>query len=860
MKSLILTTLSLLITLGTFAQAPDGFSYQAVIRDANSNLVTDKNIGVQISILKDSVTGIPVYTERHNSKTNQNGLLTLQVGNGTVTIGDFSFIDWSKTTFFIKTEIDLLGGTNYTQSGTSQLLSVPYALHAKTAETAENAKTAENLSVVNGLPGQQLKIDEQGVPKWTGEAFPIVSTVSISSVSATSVIVNINISSDGGKSVSSRGVVFNTSINPTISNSKKMSGSGTGSFSITLTDLTPNTTYYVRGFGTNEVGTGYGSNLTFTTLQPTIPIISTNSITSLTQNSAISGGVISSNGGSVINARGVVWNTAPNPTISDNKTNDGTGSGNFNSSISGLTPNTLYYLRSYATNSVGTAYGNELSFTTSQLSIPILSTLEVFNITSNSASSGGVISSNGGSDISAKGVVWSTASNPTLADSKTTDGTGSENYNSVLTALTPGITYYVRAYATNSTGTGYGAQRTFTTASELKTIANIILDSIGNIGTTTATAYANIIDEGGGTITERGIVWNTQPLVSASINTRVVSSGSGIGSFVTIINSGIGNNRTYYVRAYAVNRFGVSYSNELQIRTITGLATLTTIAINSYSETATSGGNITDDGGSAISARGVVWSTNPNPTISDSKTVDGAGIGAFSSRLTELNPKTDYYVRAYATNSFGTAYGNEILFTTKATPTTVTDIDGNIYNTVQIGEQEWMAENLKTTRYRTGAEIPYVLANEDWSNLKSGAWCYFDHNETNNALYGKLYNGYTIQGDSLCPTGWHVPTIDEWRILINYLGGGSIAAKKLKEVGTTFWYGNIGATNESAFSARGGGFRESSFSNLKESAGWWSSTSSGNNINRTFQLDPFGFINYWDNFLFNGLSIRCLKN
>jgi hypothetical protein len=138
MKSLILTTLSLLITLGTFAQAPDGFSYQAVIRDANSNLVTDKNIGVQISILKDSVTGIPVYTERHTSKTNQNGLLTLQVGNGTVTIGDFSFIDWSKTTFFIKTEIDLLGGTNYTQSGTSQLLSVPYALHAKTAETAEN--------------------------------------------------------------------------------------------------------------------------------------------------------------------------------------------------------------------------------------------------------------------------------------------------------------------------------------------------------------------------------------------------------------------------------------------------------------------------------------------------------------------------------------------------------------------------------------------------------------------------------------------------------------------------------------------------------------------------------------------------
>jgi hypothetical protein len=138
MKSIVISTLSLLTTLGTFAQAPDGFSYQAVIRDANSNLVTDKNIGVQISILKDSVTGIPVYTERHTSKTNQNGLLTLQVGNGTVTMGDFSFIDWSKTTFFIKTEIDLLGGTNYTQSGTSQLLSVPYALHAKTAETAEN--------------------------------------------------------------------------------------------------------------------------------------------------------------------------------------------------------------------------------------------------------------------------------------------------------------------------------------------------------------------------------------------------------------------------------------------------------------------------------------------------------------------------------------------------------------------------------------------------------------------------------------------------------------------------------------------------------------------------------------------------
>ncbi|MGE4567787.1 MAG: hypothetical protein AB7C90_01220, partial [Bacteroidales bacterium] len=194
-----------------------------------------------------------------------------------------------------------------------------------------------------------------------------------------------------------------------------------------------------------------------------IPSLSTVSVTNLTASSATSGGSITRDGGAPITAKGVCWSTSPNPTLAGNKTTDGSGLGSFASSITGLEPGTLYYIKAYATNRVGTAYGNEIT-ATSLSTIATLSTGGLLAVTATSAIGGGNITSDGAAPITARGVCWSTRPNPTIAGSKTTNGTGTGSFTSFLTELTPVTTYYVRAYATNSVGTAYGNQVSVTTS------------------------------------------------------------------------------------------------------------------------------------------------------------------------------------------------------------------------------------------------------------------------------------------------------------------------------------------------------------------------------------------------------------
>lgn len=197
----------------------------------------------------------------------------------------------------------------------------------------------------------------------------------------------------------------------------------------------------------------------------TIPVLTTSVISNITLNGASSGGNITTNGGADITARGVVWSTSPNPTISlTTKTTDGVGVGTFTSNLISLIPNTAYYVRAYASNSAGTAYGNEVSFVTTSIQLPVLTTTAISNITPVSASSGGNITSDGGGSITARGVVWSTTQNPTVALlTKTIDGSGLGMFTSSITSLTSNTQYYVRAYATNSVGTSYGTQIIFST-------------------------------------------------------------------------------------------------------------------------------------------------------------------------------------------------------------------------------------------------------------------------------------------------------------------------------------------------------------------------------------------------------------
>ena len=200
------------------------------------------------------------------------------------------------------------------------------------------------------------------------------------------------------------------------------------------------------------------------------PVVTTADVTDIAASTAKCGGEVVMEKGYELSARGVCWSTSPNPTIGDNHTVDGEGKGSFESDISGLTESTTYYIRAYATNEYGTGYGEEKSFTTSAKTLPQITTANVTSITTNTAVCGGNVISDGGGTVTARGVCWSTSPNPTISNSKTTDGTGTGSFTSNITGLTANTTYYVRAYATNEYGTGYGEEKSFTTLAATGTI------------------------------------------------------------------------------------------------------------------------------------------------------------------------------------------------------------------------------------------------------------------------------------------------------------------------------------------------------------------------------------------------------
>ena len=223
---------------------------------------------------------------------------------------------------------------------------------------------------------------------------------------------------------------------------------------------------------------------------------------------------------------------------------------------------------------------------------------------------------------------------------------------------------------------------------------------------------------------------------------------------------------------------------------------------------------------------------------------------------------TKYYVRAYATSNADTIYGNEVFFSTQDE---VTDIDGNTYNTVQIGSQTWMAENLKTTKYNDGSEIPLVSDYLTWEELITPGYCWYNNNETTyNAPYGALYNWYTVNTGKLCPIGWHMSTDFESNILINYVGNNSTSGGRLKEIGSTHWLSpNTGAVDQYSYTALPGGSRRSdgSFVGIGSNGNWWST-----NEYSTYSA-YFKYIDYNSSSIFqyynykqNGFSVRCVKD
>lgn len=431
-------------------------------------------------------------------------------------------------------------------------------------------------------------------------------------------------------------------------------------------------------------------------------------------------------------------------------------------------------------------------------SIPILITYPVTDITVYTAYSGGNISHDGGSHITARGLIWQRDENPGLQNYEgiTFDGEGKGEFISHITDLEHGIKYYLRAYATNNAGTGYGQVYTFST---------------------------------------------TDGVVEFSV--------------------------------YAED---ISYSN------VTGIF------------------NIETDGGDNIVDRGLFWSrktlNNAHPPdfyYNDSIISVGQGNESFTYEITGLKSYREYFLRAYAINSIDTFISQPVLFKTIAFTDgvngTVTDIEGNVYNTITMGGNEWMTENLRTTKLNDGTPIPLVTGNQEWSNLESPAWCWYENDEEiYGQAYGALYNRYVIFTNKLCPEGWRVPDLEDlwdnltWYFLYEYnisnyypsdpllgnalkscrqvnspLGGDCDTSEHPRWAANNVHYG----LDSFGFSALPGGYRVSTgnFSYAGNRGYWWSTFDVAGRGRSFTLISNGGEFNISDPFNNHGLSVRCIR-
>ena len=512
----------------------------------------------------------------------------------------------------------------------------------------------------------QAEVD-LGTIEVEGPALPTVVTKTIQSVTADAAIIGGEVQTDGRLSVTARGICYGTETYPTVDGLRTTDGTGIGEFTSNLKNLQHNTIYYARAYATNRMGTAYGEQVKFTT-EEGVAIVVTDSIIRITAHSARCKGHVESDGGYPVTKRGTCWSKQPDPTIDDFCTNDGSGLGEFTSSMNDLIENTTYYVRTYATNSTSTTYGEQFIITTLD-GLAVVKTDSISAVTATGFTAYGNVLSDCDIPVIERGFCYSTSQYPTTENSYIKVGKGLGVYQGNITNLQVSTIYYVRAYAINETGTTYGEQVLVTTMDGLPIVNT-------NEETTTTALIINaggtVVDNGGFIITDRGICYsatNTTPTISDNFT----SGGKGNGSFSVSIQNLVPATK-YYLRAYATNENGTTYGTPISVMTKEGLPIVSTLETTATSVNITSGGNITSDRGYDITARGVCYSTqNSTPTIEDSYTTSGIGIGSFSTIITNVSVSTTYYVRAYATNIIGTGYGDVVtIITGDGLPTVIT--------------------------------------------------------------------------------------------------------------------------------------------------------------------------------------------
>ena len=520
--------------------------------------------------------------------------------------------------------------------------------------------------------------------KMTTEALPpSVTSGATSSITTTTATAAGEVTSANGATITERGIAYHTSTNPTTANSKQVVSGTTGSFTGNLTGLTPNTTYYWRAYATNSKGTTYGVNRNFTT-EPRPPVVSTGTPSGTTIDSiTVTGSSLTSNpDAQTIDEYGVVYSTSQNPTVANSKQTASGGSGSYNNTITGLTENTTYYIRAYVKwRGSDHSYGSQVSFKTQGRPVTTLNT---------PAASGSVTELRPnleftGNDPENNQITYQLQLNTTNSftspslDVLSASDTGFTNRSDVKTDpfysgnqirytlqtdLARGSDYYwrVRGKDTNGSDTwgNWTTARKFTVAAIAPTVT---ITGFADILDTSLKVNGTITDNGGATVTERGAVLSTSPNPTTS-DLKFTATGETFTAEAT----GLTASTTYYVRTYAINSAGTSYSTESTVMTLQPLAppTVTVGDPTRLIDVSTQiTGTVTLDGRREVTERGIVFSTDTNPDTDDNiVTANTIGLGEYTLLLSGLLPETTYYYRAYAINDQGTGYSAEKSFTT----------------------------------------------------------------------------------------------------------------------------------------------------------------------------------------------------
>lgn len=546
---------------------------------------------------------------------------------------------------------------------------------------AEGSYTG-SLSLRVGEHSMDIPVRMSIIPK----VAPTVSLLGVEGITDASALFRGAVLSVGSSRVVRYGFCWSSQGEPEVSTAESCNfgdASEPKEMTYTASALTANTIYYVRAYAENTEGISYSPTQKFTTAEtPQKPVVETGAVSLIQANQATASANLLKTGVDIgVSNHGHVWSTHAAPTVNDSKSSLGarTRAGAFSSTLTGLSPNTTYYVRAYATNTIGTAYGEEVTFTTIPDVIK-LTTASPADITHSSATLGGVITADGGNSITECGVCWATTQNPTVAASHQAATRSGNSFSVRVETLSERTLYHVRAYAVAGNGTVYYGNDV-----QLQTTHQIHLPqasgvAVSQIKVTGATLRASVTNDGDGNISDAGFVYATTP--NPSVANSKVSCGVQTGSYSTVLQN-LRENTIYYVRAYATNEAGTNYGEESSFTTLDiKQAALSAVTLVAHShKSATFSAKVEQLNNGTLTEVGFVYSTSPEPGLTNHKIACGTD-ASFSGRTTSLTANTTYYVRAYATNEKGTAFSPQRTFTTMKEP------DDSLFETGDFGEDE----------------------------------------------------------------------------------------------------------------------------------------------------------------------------